>query len=198
MVISIFSFCSPVRVISESSQITDGNTHSMLHHCTQLQHHSLAHVTTPRVSNPWTASLYYMGRSHICRLCIYYKNFTIIQAVRYTTYCYFSCVARKPAHNNGCGLLSYKGWRHMHYILKLLQFQHKTEVSLFTYRKQKYVFTIHSYIHSPQGQCYIMCIIQGVTGGTDQTSGGCSYVKLYRKNPKHLCPKFNGLGDNGN
>jgi len=23
------------------------------------------------------------------------------------------------------------------------------------------------------------------------------YVKLYRYNPKHLCPKFNGYGDKG-
>jgi len=23
------------------------------------------------------------------------------------------------------------------------------------------------------------------------------YVKVYRYNPKHLCPKFNGYGDNG-
>ena len=44
---------------------------------------------------------------------------------------------------------------------------------------------------------YIYIYIQGVTGGTDQTSGGCSYVKLYRKTPKHLYPKLNGLGDNG-
>ena len=43
-----------------------------------------------------------------------------------------------------------------------------------------------------------VCIyIQGVTGGKDQTSGGCSYVKLYRKTLKHLYPKLNGLGDNG-
>ena len=39
--------------------------------------------------------------------------------------------------------------------------------------------------------------IQGVTGGTDQTSGGVPYVKLYRYNPKHLYPKLNGYGDNG-
>ena len=26
---------------------------------------------------------------------------------------------------------------------------------------------------------------------------GVSYVKLYRYNPKHLYPKFNGYGDNG-
>jgi len=39
--------------------------------------------------------------------------------------------------------------------------------------------------------------IQGVPGGTCHTSGGCSYVKVYRYNPKHLCPKLNGYGDNG-
>jgi len=27
---------------------------------------------------------------------------------------------------------------------------------------------------------------------------GVPYVILYRYNPKHLYPKFNGLGDNGN
>jgi hypothetical protein len=27
---------------------------------------------------------------------------------------------------------------------------------------------------------------------------GVPYVKLYRKPPKHLYPKLNGLGDNGN
>ena len=27
---------------------------------------------------------------------------------------------------------------------------------------------------------------------------GVPYVKIYRYNPKHLCPKLNGLGDNGN
>jgi len=26
---------------------------------------------------------------------------------------------------------------------------------------------------------------------------GIPYVKLYRYNPKHLCPKLNGYGDNG-
>jgi len=26
---------------------------------------------------------------------------------------------------------------------------------------------------------------------------GVLYVKVYRYNPKHLCPKFNGYGDNG-
>jgi len=39
--------------------------------------------------------------------------------------------------------------------------------------------------------------IQGVTGGTDQIREGVSYVKLYRKTPKHLYPKLNGYGDNG-
>jgi len=39
--------------------------------------------------------------------------------------------------------------------------------------------------------------IQGVTGGKDQIREGVPYVKLYRKIPKHLYPKLNGLGDNG-
>ena len=26
---------------------------------------------------------------------------------------------------------------------------------------------------------------------------GFPYVKVYRYNPKHLCPKLNGYGDNG-
>jgi len=26
---------------------------------------------------------------------------------------------------------------------------------------------------------------------------GVPYVKVYRCNPKHLCPKLNGYGDNG-
>jgi len=26
---------------------------------------------------------------------------------------------------------------------------------------------------------------------------GLPYVKVYRYNPKHLCPKLNGYGDNG-
>ena len=39
--------------------------------------------------------------------------------------------------------------------------------------------------------------IQGVTGGTDQIREGVPYVKLYRYNSKHLCPKLNVYGDNG-
>ena len=45
--------------------------------------------------------------------------------------------------------------------------------------------------------CLLAKFIQGVTtGGTDQISG-VPYVKLYRKTPKHLYPKFNGYGDIG-
>ena len=34
------------------------------------------------------------------------KNYTIIYAVRYTTYSYFPRAAREAAQNNGCGPLS--------------------------------------------------------------------------------------------
>jgi len=31
-----------------------------------------------------------MAQNHICKLRIYHKNYTIIHAVKYTIYCYFS------------------------------------------------------------------------------------------------------------
>ena len=31
----------------------------------------------------------------------------------------------------------------------------------------------------------------------DRIREGVPYVKVYRYNPKHLCPKLNGYGDNG-
>ena len=33
--------------------------------------------------------------------------------------------------------------------------------------------------------------------GPEFGGGGVPYVKLYRKTPKHLYPKLNGFGDNG-
>jgi hypothetical protein len=50
-------------------------------------------------------NLYYAAHGHICEICTYYKNFTIILAITYTTYCYFPRAAREPAHGNGCALL---------------------------------------------------------------------------------------------
>ena len=43
--------------------------------------------------------------------------------------------------------------------------------------------------------CYIH--IQGVPGGMWILRESVPYVKLYRYNPKHLYPKLNGYGDNG-
>ena len=48
--------------------------------------------------------------------------------------------------------------------------------------------------------CVCVCIyiyIQGVPGGMCQTWEGVPYVKVYWYNPKHLYPKLNGYGDNG-
>jgi hypothetical protein len=39
--------------------------------------------------------------------------------------------------------------------------------------------------------------IQGVPGGMCQIREGVPYVKVHRYNPKHLYPKLNGYGDNG-
>jgi hypothetical protein len=44
----------------------------------------------PWVFNPPPARLYYADRGNVCTLRVYYKNHTLIYAVRYTTYCHFS------------------------------------------------------------------------------------------------------------
>jgi len=39
--------------------------------------------------------------------------------------------------------------------------------------------------------------IQGVPGGIARPREGVPYVKVFRYNPKHLYPKFDGYGGNG-
>ena len=39
--------------------------------------------------------------------------------------------------------------------------------------------------------------LQGVPRVRSLLREGVPYVKIYRYNPKHLCPKLNGYGDNG-
>ena len=56
---------------------------------------------------------------------------------------------------------------------------------------------IHSYINNTIKFQIITGIIQGVPGGMDKIRESVPYVELYRYNPKHLYPKFNGYGDNG-
>ena len=57
----------------------------------------------------------------------------------------------------------------------------------------------HAVLCLPQlHETHQACIyIQSVTGGTEQIREVVPYVKLYRYNPKHLCPKLNGFRDNG-
>jgi hypothetical protein len=43
----------------------------------------------------------------------------------------------------------------------------------------------------------LLIYIQDVPGGCARLGEGVPYVKIYRYNPKHLCPKLNGYGDNG-
>ena len=69
--------------------------------------HTHTHTHTPWVSKPQPARLNYATCGHICKLCIYYKNYTITLVVRYTT-CYFPHAAQEPAHNKGCGPLPQK------------------------------------------------------------------------------------------
>jgi len=42
-----------------------------------------------------------------------------------------------------------------------------------------------------------VCIYRVSQEECDRLREGVPYVKVYRYNPKHLCPKLNGYGDNG-
>ena len=48
-----------------------------------------------------------------------------------------------------------------------------------------------------QKKKYIYIYIQVSQEECARLREGVPYVKVYRYNPKHLCPKLNGYGDNG-
>jgi len=60
--------------------------------------------------------------------------------------------------------------------------------------KYDFVLCMYIYIYI---RTYIYIYIQSVPRFKVTTSGECSFVKIYRYNPKHLYPKLNGYGDNG-
>ena len=54
---------------------------------------------------------------------------------------------------------------------------------------------VHKFIHE-----YVYIFLYICTVSQEECTRfleGDPYVKVYRYNPKHLCPKLNGYGDNG-
>jgi len=45
--------------------------------------------------------------------------------------------------------------------------------------------------------CVCVCVYRVSREECARLREGVPYVKVYRYNPKHLCPKLNGYGDNG-
>ena len=43
--------------------------------------------------------LYYAVSGHVLKLRIHYKNYPVIQAIKYISYCCFATASREPAHN---------------------------------------------------------------------------------------------------
>jgi hypothetical protein len=70
------------------------------------KHSVLSNPFVPCVSNLRPGRLYYAAHGHICKLRIYYKNYTIIKAVMHTTCCYFLSAAYRPVHSYRCDPLS--------------------------------------------------------------------------------------------
>ena len=62
-----------------------------------------------------------------------------------------------------------------------------------------YVCVTYIYIYNCVCMCvYIYIYIYRVSQEEcARLREGVPYVKVYRYNPKHLCPKLNGYGDNG-
>ena len=56
---------------------------------------------------------------------------------------------------------------------------------------------ITSVMGHADNKLYIYIHIQGVPGGMDKIRENVPYVKIHRYNLKHLYPKLNGYGDNG-
>ena len=48
-----------------------------------------------------------------------------------------------------------------------------------------------------EGASYMSCLYRVSQEECARLREGVPYVKVYRYNPKHLCPKLNGYGDNG-
>jgi len=56
---------------------------------------------------------------------------------------------------------------------------------------------IHTYIHTHTHTHTYIYIYRVSQEECARLREGVPYVKVYRCNPKHLCPKLNGYGDNG-
>ena len=77
---------------------------------------------------------------------------------------------------------------------------------LFTYESYAWVLTdcqhFLQFLTSPEEERSVLskrCIIYNRVSQEEcaRLREGVPYVKVYRYNPKHLCPKLNGYGDNG-
>ena len=76
-----------------------------------------------------------------------------------------------------------KNWKNREWIEKTRDWELEEEVS----DVHKVIYDIYIYI-------YIYRVSQEECARLRE---GVPYVKVYQYNPKHLCPKLNGYGDNG-
>ena len=53
------------------------------------------------------------------------------------------------------------------------------------------------YVRAAAAESYFLCIYRVSQEECARIREGVPYVKVYRYNPKHLCPKLNGYVDNG-
>ena len=63
--------------------------------------------------------------------------------------------------------------------------------------QNKSVFTYSTHTHTHTHMCVYIYIYRVEQEECARLREGVPYVRVYRYNPKHLYPKLNGLGDNG-
>ena len=96
--------------------------------------------------------------------------------------CMYLCVQKCPSWYSEVPLIWYP-WDHTCWIIPLAPELNPPPSTLMAIRPFKGLIARHIYRVS-QEECA-------------RLREGVPYVKVYRYNPKHLCLKFNGYGDNG-
>ena len=79
---------------------------------------------------------------------------------------------------------------HIPYIVHAYTYAY---IHTYTYKNTYTRAYMNAYIHI----CTHTCIYRVSQEEYARFREGVLYVKVYRYNPKHLCPKLNGYGDNG-
>jgi hypothetical protein len=155
------------------------------HHLSQLLENFLSIVATS-----WRCAEQGGAECHVLLMRTYYWSATVVQ-VRYEFWPKFQC---GKTSNSICLFSSMENRPHCNACHMFNSF-YRSGLSL----KARHQIT-SSYFYMPPYVCVCVCVyiyIQVFQEECSRPREGVPYGKVYWYNPKHLCPKLNGYGDNG-